>query len=57
MEELEYELSMRGISKAGEDHFGMVERLRRDLGLVVAWEPEGEIDKFREILGELENIC
>ena len=63
MDELEYELSTRGISKAGEDHFDMVERLRRivesrrrDLGLVAAREPEGEIDKFREVLGELENI-
>ena len=50
MEELEYELSTRGISQSGEYRLGMVERLRpivesrhRDLGVVAARDTEGEV--------------
>ena len=36
--------------------FEMVESRHRDLGLVAARSPEGEVDKFRGVLEELENI-
>ena len=52
-----------GAGQLDGDRWSMVERLRRmvesrhrDLGVVAARNPEGEVDKFREVLQELENI-
>ena len=63
VEELEYELATRGIGPWEGDRWSMVERLRRmveprhrDLGVVAARDPEGEVVKFRGALQELENI-
>ena len=63
VEELEYELSTRGISQSERNRLSMVKRLRRmaesrhqDLGVVEARDPEGEVNKLRGVLEELENI-
>ena len=63
MEELEYELTTRGMGQGERDRGSMVEKLRRmveprhqDVGVVAAHDPEGEVAKFRGVLRDLGNI-
>ena len=63
MEELEYELSIRGIKPTEGNRWSMVDRLQRmaesrqrDLRVVEALDLEGEAEKFRGVLVDLGNI-